>query len=288
MARIDNALMNGTAFGRDTTAPMTNLQYGGQFGWSPDLSQVLGNQAYVRRNLIPVVLEAPRFFQLMNDPARWVASFVSLIEKHCRTIEGYNAGLKASFDDHPVGGGGEMQQEITDMKRDRSEPVFTFIEKYGRPVQTFLEYWMRYGMMDPETKYATVGTLAGGAPSDLLADWYTATILVFEPDPTHTKIEKAWITTNFAPMNNGEVVGRRDLAAAGEMSTLAIPFTGISQYGLGVNVFAQQILDNIRMANANPFNKPAFLQSIHADVAAATENYKSSVENLGSSVVSPS
>lgn len=288
MARLDNALLDGKAFGKDTTNAVLDLTHGGQFSWSPNHSEWINNQAYIRRNLVPIVLEAPRFFQLMPNPDVWVSCFKALIEKHCRTIDGYQAGLKVSFDDHPVGGAGEMHQEVTDVKRDRSEPVFTFIEKYGRPIQTFIEYWIRYGMMDPETKYAMVGTLANNVPSDLLADWFTGTILVFEPNPLHNKIEKAWITTNFAPQNNGEVIGKRDLTAASELLTLSIPFTGISQYGLGVNKFAQEILDNIKMANANPFNAPAMLKEISQDVAAAVKGYKQNVEDLASSAVSPS
>ena len=288
MARLDNALLDGKAFGKDTTNAVLDLTHGGQFSWSPNHAEWINNQAYIRRNLVPIVLEAPRFFQLMPNPDVWVSCFKALIEKHCRTIDGYQAGLKVSFDDHPVGGAGEMHQEVTDVKRDRSEPVFTFIEKYGRPIQTFIEYWIRYGMMDPETKYAMVGTLANNVPSDLLADWFTGTILVFEPNPLHNKIEKAWITTNFAPQNNGEVIGKRDLTAASELLTLSIPFTGISQYGLGVNKFAQEILDNIKMANANPFNAPAMLKEISQDVEAAVKGYKQSVADLAASAVSPS
>ena len=288
MPRLDNALLDGQAFSKDTTNAMLNLSNGGYFSWSPNHAEFINNQAYIRRNLVPIALEAPRFFQLMPNPDVWVACYKALIEKHCRMIDGYQAGLKASFDDHPVGGAGEVHQEVTDMKRDRSEPVFTFIEKYGRPIQTFLEYWMRYGMMDPETKYAMIGTLANNVPSDLLADWFTGTILVFEPNPLHNKIEKAWITTNFAPMNNGEVIGKRDVTAASEVLTLTIPFTGISQYGLGVNKFAQSVLDNIRMANANPFNAPAMLKEISKDVEAAVKGYKQNVADLAASAVSPS
>lgn len=288
MARLDNALLDGKAFSKDTSNVMLDLTHGGQFAWSPNHAEWINNQAYIRRNLVPIVLEAPKFFQLMDNPEVWVSCFKSLIEKHCRTIDGYQAGLKATFDDHPVGGAGEVHQEVTDMKRDRSEPVFTFIEKYGRPVQTFIEYWMRYGMMDPETKYAMIGTLRQNVPTDLLADWFTGTILVFEPNPLHTKIEKAWITTNFAPQNNGEVIGKRDLTSASEILTLSIPFTGISQYGLGVNKFAQTVLDNIRLANANPFNAPAMLKEIQKDVEAAAKGYKQSVLDLGASAVSPS
>ena len=287
--RPEDITMQGRAFAKDRgVADQLNLTYGGMFGWAPELKEWVSNQAYVRRNLVAIALEYPKFFDNMPNPEIWRACYKALIEKHCRTIDGYQAGLTGTWDSHPVGGAGEEQQEITDMKRARSEPVFTFIEKYGRPIQTFINYWLRYGIMDPDTKFAMVGTLANGAPADMLADQYTGTILVFEPDPTHSRVEKAWITTNFAPMNEGEVIGRRDVTAASEILTLTIPFTGLSQYGLGPKMLAQQILDQMRKTNADPFRMPAIVQGVAASMTDAPKGYKQGLEDLGANAVSSS
>jgi hypothetical protein len=203
---------------------------------------------------------------------------------HCRSIEGFNAALTVDTDEHPVGGAGEMQQEVINVTRARTEPSFTFVEKYGRPIQTFIQHWIQYALMDPETKYALVGTLEN-KPEDLLADWFSCSALFFEPDPIHRKVVQAWVTTNMFPKETGEIVGKRDLTSASEILNLTIPFTGISQYGLGVNLFAQKILDGININNANPYLRPSHLQSISSDVAAATEGYKKNAEDLGSSAV---
>lgn len=285
MSRITNAILDQKAFGRGSSQPMLDLTYGGQHGYAPNLTEWVSNQAYVRRNLIPILLEAPRFFQLMPEPQKWVETLKSLLELQCRTIEGFNAALTVELDEHPVGGAGEMQQEVTDVKRARSEPSFTFVEKYGMPIQTFLSQWIQYGLMDPDTKYALVGTLEGQKPEDMLADWYSASVLFMEPDPTHKKVVKSWITTNFFPKGTGEIIGKRDLTSASEVLNLTVEFTGISQYGLGANLFAQQILDSINSTNANPYLRPSFIQSISSDVAAATEGYKKNVEDLGSAAV---
>jgi hypothetical protein len=292
MARLTDALLNdgiangvSKAYGRGRTQPMLDLQLGGQFGWSNNLSQWVSNQAYVRRNLVCILLEAPKFFQLMPEPQKWVDSLKSLFELHARSIEGYNAGLTATFDEHAVGGAGEVQHEITNMVREQSKPTFTFVEKYGLPIFNFLHSWMQYGMMDPDTKYAMVGTLAGDRPSDMLADWYTATILVFEPDPTHRKVVKAWVTTNVMPTTTGDYIGKRDLTTASELSELSIEFTGLSQTGQGVTAFAQSILDNISIENAVPTLRPSFIQSINADVSASQEGYEKNAEDLGSTAV---
>lgn len=285
MARITEALMNG-AYTRDLDKPILNLNYGGQHGWAPNLTEWVNNQAYVSRPLVCILLEAPRLFTVLPESQKWIASLKALFELHARSIEGFNAGLKVDVDEHPVGGAGEMQQEFTNVTRERSNPKFTFIEKYGRPIQTMLEYWIRYGMMDPETKFALAGTLNNSnSVDDLLADWYSATCLFFVPDPLHKKVDKAWITTNMYPLSTGDITAKRDLTAAQEMLTLDIEFTGISQYGLGVQHFAQQILDRINTTHADPFMKPSYVDKVSADVDAINNGYKQWTETVGRTAV---
>ena len=286
MARLTEAVLGQKAFGGNANQPMLDLTYGGQHGWAPNLTEWVSNQAYVRRNLVCVLLEAPRFFTLMPDPAKWVSTLKSLLELHCRSIEGFNAALTVDTDEHPVGGAGEMQQEVINVTRARTEPSFTFVEKYGRPIQTFIQHWIQYALMDPETKYALVGTLEN-KPEDLLADWFSASALFFEPDPTHRKVVQAWVTTNMYPKETGEIIGKRDLTSASEILNLTIPFTGISQYGLGVNLFAQKILDGININNANPYTRKSFIEGISSDVGAAAEGYKKTAEDVGVNQVRP-
>ena len=284
MARLTEALLEQKAFGVNVHQPMLDLTYGGQQGWAPNLKEWISNQAYVRRNLVCILLESPKFFTLMPDPDKWVSTLKSLVELHARSIEGFNAALTVETDTHPVGGGGELQDEVLNVTRARSEPSFTFIEKYGRPIQTFIQHWIEYALMSPETKYALVGTL-DNKPEDMLADWFSMSCLFFEPDPTHSKVVQAWITTNMYPKETGEITGKRDLTSSSEILTLTIPFTGISQYGLGVNLFAQKILDSINHTKANPYLRPSFVEDISSDVSAAAEGYKKGVEDLGNSAV---
>lgn len=284
MARISDAILDQKAFGRGSTNPMLDVTYGGQQGYAPNLSEVISNQAYVRRPVVAILLEAPRFFSVMPEPEKWVSSLRSLVEVHARTIDGLNAELTVETDSHPIGGGGEIQEEITDVKRAASTPNFGFVEKYGRPIQTFISNWIRYGMMDPDTKYALAGTL-DKKPEDMLLDWYSMSCLFFEPDPTHTKVVQSWVCTNMFPKGTGEIIGKRDLTAASEILNLTIPFSAVSQYNLGGNVFAQKILDNINLKNANPFNKTSFIQNIDSDVAKASAGYEKNVEDIGSHTV---
>lgn len=284
MGRLNDALIKG-AYTRDIDRPMLDLAHGSYNGWAPNLVEWQSNQAYVSRPLVCILLEAPKLFTVMPNSEKWVSSLKAMFELHAKTIDGFNAGLKVDFDEHAVGGAGEMHQEFTNVTRERTTPKFAFTEKYGRPIQTLLEYWIRYGMMDENTKFALASTLTGGKVEDLLADWYTATCLFFVPDPLHKKVDKAWITTNMAPMGTGDIVGKRDLTTAQEILTLDIEFTGISQYGLGVNKFAQTILEQTNIQNADPFMRPAFTDKVSPDVAAANKGYKNRLEETGSTSV---
>lgn len=285
MSRVTDAILSQKAFGRGSNQPMLDPTFGGQMGYAPNLAEWVSNAAYVRKNLICVLLEAPTFFQHMPDPQKWVDTLKSLVELHPRTIEGLNAGLTLEFDEHPVGGGGEMQQEVTDSKRARTEPVFTFVEKYGMPIQTFLYNWITYGIMDPDTKFALSNTLAGERPEDMLPDQYTASMLFMEPDPQHKRIVKSWVVTNMMPKGTGEIIGKRELTAAGEVNTLSVEFTGIAQFNLGTNIFAQSIMDKINMVNANPYLRPSFISAVSPGVEASAKGYISEVDALAKAAV---
>lgn len=285
MARITDALLGQRAFGKGSNQPMLDPTFGGQLGFAPNLPEWVSNQAYVRRQLICVLLEAPKFFQYMPDPQKWIDTLKAIVELHARTIEGLNAGITLEFEEHPVGGAGEMQQEVTDSKRARSEPVFTFIDKAGMPIQTFLTQWLTYGIMDPNAKVALINTLAGNRPDDMLADQFTCSMLFMEPDASHKRVIKSWLGVNMMPKTTGEIVGKRDIASANEMPTLSIEFTGIFQFNLGTNTFAQSILDSISMKNANPYLSPSSVAAIDANVAASANGYKGGIEKLSSSAI---
>ena len=284
MSRQENALLGQKAFGANMTAPMLDPTYGGQFGYAPVLKEWISNQAYVRKNLIPILLESPKFFTRMPDPSKWVDTLKRLVETSARTIEGLRGGLTVEWDEHPIGGAGEMQQEFTDVKRARSEPVFTFVERYGMPIQTFLYHWITYGMADPETKYALSGTL-DNAPSDMLADEYTMSMAFIEPDATGRKVMKSWVSANMAPKGTGDIDGKRDQTTASELLTLTIEFTALTQFNLGTNVFAQSLLDQIVMTSANPYLRPSFIDQVSPDVQASSVGFKTGVHELAASRV---
>lgn len=280
MARVTDAILGQKGYGRGHSSPMVDLAFGAQQGFSPDLREWVSNAAYVRRNVFCLLLEAPRFFQLMPDPQKWTEALRMLFEMHPRTIEGLNAGLTVDTDETPVGGGGEVQEEYVNVTRARTQPVFTFNDKYGAPMNTFLRTWIEYGLMNPHSKVANIGTLTGQRPDDMLPDWYSATAIFIEPDPTHRKVIRSWLCTNMWPKSDGDVTGSRDLTAAMNLSNISVEFTAIAQYGIGVDQFAQQLMDQLVLDNANPHLRPAFVDRVSSDVEAVQRGYKYHVQDL--------
>lgn len=295
----DLLLGEGTAYAlkADSGLKQRTMLYagkGGQFGWAPNYDEWIGNQAYVTRPLVCILLRAPRVFELLPNPEMWIGTLKGLLETHAKTIDGFNATMTVQTVDTPFGGGGEVQHEYVNVTREASKPSITFIEKYGRPVTQFFEYWITYGMMSNETKFAMASALFPDAdvePTDLLADWYTATCLFMEPDPLHKTVNKAWITGNMFPTTAGEVRAKRDLTSDQEILELSIEFTGLSQYGLGVNEFAQKILDQINKNRADPYMRPATWGSgsdalMSADVEALNNiGYKEGLEKVGTTAI---
>ncbi len=279
MARLNDALLNGRAYNRGTSQPVLNAAYGGTFGFSPDLREWVNNAAYVQRNVIALLLEAPAFFQLLPDAKMWVSTLRAMVELHPRTIEGLNMTLNVEVQGTPVGGAGEEQEEFVDVKRTRSNPVFTYNDKYGRPFQRFLEYWITYGLMDPASKVANVGTLSN-YPTDMLPDRYAMTCLFIEPDPTHRKVIKSWLSTNMFPKGTGDITGRRDLNSAMVLPDLSIEFTALTQVGAGVDLLGQKMMDYLNITNANPNMRSAFIQEIAEDVKAIDQGYKARIDGI--------
>lgn len=298
LERVKNALAVGGS--NTNNEKMLNLEFGGQEGWSPrvgyidddgkNYSEWISNHKYVSKNVIAIVLQTPRFFDYMPDPQKWVSTFKSLMELHSKSIEGLQSGLTAEFSEHAVGGAGEMQEEITNVTRARTTITHTFEEKAGKPINRFLHDWITYGMMDPDTKHALIGTLSEFDTKELYTpDYYTASILYLEPDITGRNVVEAWLCTNMAPKSDGEVIGKRDLVTGGEVREMAIEWTSLTMHNQAVRQLAQKMLDSMTTIKTNPNDLPMFVsedpveardKDLHEDVSpVGYNNSKSEEEN---------
>lgn len=267
----------------DITAPGV-----GQNGYQTDFRGYVSNANYVRRNIVAVLIEAPRGFQLLPDSKEWVNTLKSLVEVHAQSIEGLNSTLNVDWAETAVGGAGEMQEDLQNVTRNRSTPTFTWVEKRGMPILSFLNGWVTNLLMDPITKVPGVMSRVGEKPGDLLPDFTGATILFFEPDPTHTRIAKAWLCTNMHPKGSiGELVGSRDLTSGGDTLTYSIEFTALTQVGYAVNLLAQTYLDNLNLTGVNPNNTPAFVSRIEQDVLNGGDGYSNQINRAATESPEP-
>lgn len=278
--RMTGTILGPQGYGRNATAPMVDLKRGGQHGASTHFDSYISSTAYVRRNMVALLLEAPRGFQLMDNPDKWVESLKALVEVQPLSIEGLTAGLRVDTVETNMGGGGEIHEDPSNVTRERSNITFVWRERYGKPISYFLREWITNLIMDPITKAPAVVSRGAAAPSDLLPDFYGMTCLFFEPDPTHSKIVEAWLTTNMFPKGTGDIIGRRDMAQAGESPELSIEFGGLTQHGYGVRRFAQGLLDRMNLAGMDPNMQKSFIDAVSADVAARDSGYADGLDRL--------
>jgi hypothetical protein len=286
MSRLADTILENKAYNQYGRQAMVDIRKGGQNGVAPDFSTYISNAAYVRRNLIAILIEAPRGFQDLENPDYWVSTLKNLVELAPKSIEGLQQTLSVEHIENPFGGAGEVQQDISNVTRARSAPSFTWTEKYGKAIAAFLNGWVLNLIMDPETKYPRVVNNAE-KPTDLLPDYTGMTVLFLEPDPTGTKVITAWLSTNMRPNSNvAEITGNRDVTAALQGQDYSVEFTALTQVGEGVNTFAQELLDNMTLTGANPNLQEAFVREIDADVKAGESGYAEQIAKMASSAIS--
>lgn len=286
MSRNSTTLMpNDKGYAIGTTHPILDLRTGGQMGYGPDFTELISSAVHIRRPLIPVLLRAPSGFQDLPNPEYWVGTLRALMEEGFQSIDGLRTGREYEFSSTPVGGAGEIQEDIVNATIPRTELTYNFRERYGMAVNMFFTGWGDRLMMHPETKYATIATL-GKTPEDMLPDRYTCSMLFFEPDATHRQIINAWVGDYIMPKVAGTVEGKRDMTAAGEVIDYSIPFTGIWQSNTaGVKKLAQAVLDSLTIIGADPNMRPAALDSIDSLVTRERTGYGDQIEKFRSTAI---
>ncbi len=259
--RLNDGVRTTDPLGNQHTS--LNTKFGSQQGYLPALGakmpdgktygEWINNAAYISRNVIPFVLEVPKFFDFFSNPKDWIETFISIFEVHPETIDGLDATLTVEKDQHNVGGGGQVHHEITNVKRPEGAVKYTLREKDGKPINRFLDLYIRYGIMDPDAKKPLVTLLPGFTKGMLYTpEYYTFSTLFVEPDITHTRVIEAYLLINQSPNTAGTVTSKRDLQAAGEMVVYDIETGGIMIYNEGVRTLGQTMLDSLTVTSINP------------------------------------
>ncbi len=267
MSSTTDWILNGQhGFAAGHQAKMVDITKSGQQGYMPDLTVYNANQNYVKKNMVAILVQAPLGFQDLPDPEMWVEALKAMVERHATRIEGLRSTLNVEWVESIVNGGGEMQQDVGKVTRERSEPSFTWPEKRGKPFKALLEGWIYNLLGDPNNQIPMVVTRGLTTKPNMLPQYTGMTVLFFEPDITHTEVIEAWLCTNMMPNTSGPIEGVRDLQGSGELTEINVVFSAITQHGYAPRKFAQSILDNLNLAGINPNLAPAFVDEVSATV----------------------
>ena len=268
--------------------PSANLLQGGQWSHLPMIGDNdhkhawMADQAYIRRDIIPVVLQAPKGFEYLPNGEFYVKACVALFEKHARTIEGLDSSLTVNVGEHELGLEGAKYQEPVNVTVAESNVSISLTEKYGQAVKNFLDVWVRYLIMDPQTKSPLISqylrakkanssqsqdgagtetntdgkgnkpTLANGMVLDnnvWSTENYTMTVLFIEPDILNNRVVNAWLVSNMFPKSVPNIIGKKDKKADKEVEELTIEFGGFALHSRNQHVrkMAQDMLDSLAL-----------------------------------------
>jgi len=278
MDRYANPFIGDRAYNLGKGEGTINLGQSGTHQFAPDLANVASNSPYVRRNVVPFLIEAPRFFQFAPNPELMIRCLKAFIENHTRTIDGLNQQLTVDTGESPVGGSGERIQTATNVTRAVSSPTHGFWELQGRAVSKFTKWWIQYGIGDENTKVPLVVSNGRVKATDYDQSFYGATVLYVEPDPTFTEVVSAWLCTNMYPLGTPQWEGSKDASQLGQQLDASLEFTALTDVSVGVELFARQIMQSLNLAGMNPNENPLWLDGISGDVQAATNGINSQLE----------
>lgn len=272
MARLKGTLIaHGGAYSNMSFAPTVDLRLGGQNGFIPDYRTYLSNSAYVQRNVIPFLIEYPRGFNYLPNADIWIGTLKALVETQALTIEGLNGKVNVSYTENAIGSSGEMQEDFTQVTRERSTPSFTWVERQGRPVHLFFNGWIFYLIGHPDTQTPMINSLPQNADKyfDFLPDFNSMSVLFVEPDPFQRRVVEAWLCVNMMPKTSGDLSGKRDLASAMSDRKVTIDFTAMTMMSLGVNQFGQWLLNQLNYVGLNPHTRRSAIETISANITSA-------------------
>jgi len=237
-----------------------DIHKGGQWGLLPRLGGVnndtaihewMHEQAYQKRDVIPVVLQVPRMFDLLPNSKEWKTAVKSLLEVHAKTIDGLNSSLTVDVNEHELGLSGATFKEVADVKREATSVTITIDERMGIPFEILLDTWVRYGLMDPDLKAPLITRIidAANLPPAWTADWYTVTALFIEPDVLYRQVVRAWLVSNLFPTSVPDLIGKKDKRSGRELKEMSIELGGfaIPSTNKRVRQLAQSVLTNLAL-----------------------------------------
>jgi len=284
---LTDAYENTAPAGGASYAPMANLLYGSTEGHTAHLSRMLQDgsvfeeymsaEPYISNDVVPVVVRTPKIFDALADVAlgkRLKQHYIKMMTIAPKTIDGLKRTVNVSFAEDRLNGGGQIFESVSNVTRERAEPTHTYTDRVGKPFWYLLDFIIRYGRMDPETKTPLAVTLPLkpgflDKGQHLTPDFYTGSMLYFEPTHTGKDIIEAYVCGNMMPKTTGDNTSKRDKGSDREKSELSIPFTSIDISGDPAKAVAQIVLDKMNVFKSNPDKLSAFVND--TDIQKAME-----------------
>jgi len=301
MSRLKDAVLGAnTAY--TGHAPVLDLTFGGQNGRNAAIgrsdgtnnyAEWISNQAYVRQNIIPIVLAYPKAYDLLDEPAKtkMIDTYNALMTIHPMSIEGLQSGLSVEFAEHAIGAAGEMQHEITKTSRAVSTLSMNFNEKAGKAIQKFIDWNIRYLYSDPDVEKPLISNLYDfgtggntGAAGMYTPDFYTGTVLYIEPDVTQQHVNDSWLMSNIMFKGNGDRTGKRDIHSARETLDLSIECTGLTMSNENVDMLADTMLKQLNVLVSNPTVAMTLPQGAQETSLAANANNSNQFDSVPAGV----
>lgn len=264
-----------------------NMVNDGYHGWAAEIGDYVSNQHFVSRPLCCIMLEPPKLLTKIVGGEHTINALKALFEVHAQTITGFNMQTNWTFDQRPAGGDGAQHHEVVNATQEQPTPTFTFVEKYGRPVARLLNFWGRYLMMDPKTKFALITILKSAEFKDLGPDMTTATCLFYEPTADGFDVTASWLCVNMMPDTDGPQESQRDLNSQQNMRDITVTFTALAATGPAVDYMAKRIMLATNTLKADPLmSHPKHIRGISPELnATGPGTYRGSVENKGTRAV---
>ena len=241
-----------------------SLEKGGQFGFLPmiggidnekNISEYMYNQSYLRKDLIAIVLDTPKVFDYLPNPDNWRKAIKAFFEVHAKTIDGIDSSLTVDTNEKETGLSGGKFKEPTNVTRADTNVSIGITEKYGIPFEILLDVWIRYGIMDPDTKSPLATTLPGMEDVNIYSpEFWTCTVLFIEPDVLLRKATHGWFVGNLFPTSNPDIVGKKDKTAGRELKDMTVEMGGLAIPSTNKRVMdlANTVLDSLKLYTRTP------------------------------------
>lgn len=288
MSRLSDSLaQSGAGVNTYTRTTMANPLTGGYFGIAANLANYVANGGFRLQQLQCAVLWVPGAIEYLDYPEVWTGHIKAVMEKHTRSIEGFQRALQVDHFTQPAGGAGAEQFDPANVTQQQPTPTHAIGEKYGFPNGTLFEWWIRLFIMDPDVKRPLI-MFYDNAPSDLLPDMTSMMCLYWDTDPTGTEIINAYLGVGMQPKSSGTRESRFDKTQAVASDLVHnIEFTGTFIMNEAVNQLAAQINSERNVVGAIPYYQelPDELSSIDTNVEAVKTGVADQIEDIAAAQV---